>query len=50
MVITAPAFSPWRYDGGQGDAMAAATVFVPLEEYLRSSYSPDAEYVDGQIE
>jgi Uma2 family endonuclease len=30
--------------------MAAATVFVPVEEYLRSSYSPDAEYVDGQIE
>ena len=29
--------------------MAAATVFVPLEEYLRSSYSPDAEYIDGQI-
>jgi Uma2 family endonuclease len=30
-------------------AMAAATVFVPLEEYLRSSFSPDAEYIDGQI-
>lgn len=29
--------------------MAAAPVFVPLEEYLRSSYSPDAEYIDGQI-
>jgi len=30
-------------------AMAATTVFVPLEEYLRGSYSPDAEYIDGQI-
>lgn len=29
--------------------MAAAPQFVPLEEYLRSSYSPDAEYIDGQI-
>ena len=29
--------------------MAAALVFVPIEEYLRSSYSPDAEYIDGQI-
>lgn len=29
--------------------MAAAPVFVPLEEYLRSSYSPDTEYIDGQI-
>jgi Uma2 family endonuclease len=30
--------------------MAAATSFVPVEEYLRSSFEPDAEYVDGQIE
>lgn len=30
--------------------MAAAPAFVPLEEYLRSSWSPDAEYIDGQIE
>jgi Uma2 family endonuclease len=29
--------------------MAAAPVFVPIEEYLKSSYSPDAEYIDGQI-
>ncbi|MGB8260921.1 MAG: Uma2 family endonuclease [Terracidiphilus sp.] len=29
--------------------MAAAPVYVPVEEYLRSSYSPDAEYVDGLI-
>lgn len=29
--------------------MAAAPVFVPVEEYLRSSYSPDAEYIDGQV-
>ncbi len=30
--------------------MAAAPAFVPLEEYLQSSYSPDAEYIDGRIE
>jgi Uma2 family endonuclease len=29
--------------------MAAAPVYIPVEEYLRTSYSPDAEYVDGQI-
>lgn len=29
--------------------MAAATTIVTVEEYLRSSYEPDAEYVDGQI-
>lgn len=29
--------------------MAAAPNFVPVEEYLRSSYSPDAEYIDGQL-
>jgi Uma2 family endonuclease len=29
--------------------MAAAPVYVPVEEYLQSSYSPDAEYIDGQI-
>ena len=29
--------------------MATAPVFVPIEEYLASSYSPDAEYIDGQI-
>jgi Uma2 family endonuclease len=28
--------------------MAAATI-VPVEEYLRSSYEPDVEYVDGQL-
>lgn len=30
--------------------MAAATAFVPVEEYLRSSFEPDAEYVEGRIE
>ena len=30
--------------------MATATAFVPVEEYLRSSFEPDAEYADGQIE
>lgn len=29
--------------------MAAAPAFVPLEEYLRTSWSPDAEYIDGQV-
>jgi Uma2 family endonuclease len=29
--------------------MATAT-YVPVETYLRSSYEPDAEYVDGEIE
>lgn len=28
----------------------ATTTHVPVEVYLRSSYEPDAEYVDGQIE
>jgi Uma2 family endonuclease len=31
------------------DEMAAAPVFVPVEEYLQSSWSPDAEYIDGRI-
>jgi len=30
--------------------VTAATTFVTVEEYLRSSFEPDAEYVDGQIE
>jgi Uma2 family endonuclease len=29
--------------------MATAT-FIPVETYLRTSYEPDAEYVDGEIE
>ena len=28
----------------------ATTTFGPVEEYLRTSYEPDAEYVDGVIE
>jgi Uma2 family endonuclease len=28
----------------------ATTAFVPIDEYLRSDYEPDAEYVDGEIE
>jgi Uma2 family endonuclease len=28
----------------------ATTTYIPVEIYLRSSYEPDAEYVDGQIE
>lgn len=34
---------------GKESVVAAAPVFVPLEEYLRTSYSPDAEYIDGQL-
>jgi Uma2 family endonuclease len=30
--------------------MAATTAFVSVEEYLKSSFDPDAEYVDGQIQ
>ena len=26
-----------------------STTLIPVEEYLRSSYSPDREYVDGEI-
>jgi Uma2 family endonuclease len=29
--------------------MAATTSFVSVEEYLKSSFDPDAEYIDGQI-
>ena len=29
--------------------MATTTTFISVEEYLRSSFDPDAEYVDGQI-
>jgi Uma2 family endonuclease len=28
----------------------SATTHIPVEVYLRSSYEPDAEYVDGEIE
>jgi Uma2 family endonuclease len=31
-------------------ATAAQSTFVPLDVYLRTSYEPDAEYVDGTIE
>jgi Uma2 family endonuclease len=27
----------------------ATTTIVPVEEYLRTSYDPDMEYVDGQL-
>jgi Uma2 family endonuclease len=39
-------------DFPQRPAMAATTTqtYVPIEVYLRSSYEPDAEYVDGRIE
>lgn len=28
----------------------ATTTYVPVEQYLRSTYEPDAEYVDGEIQ
>lgn len=28
----------------------ATTTFVPVEEYLRTSYRPDRDYVDGEVE
>jgi Uma2 family endonuclease len=31
-------------------ATAAVVPFVTVDEYLRSSYEPDADYVDGEIE
>ncbi|MBT9329773.1 Uma2 family endonuclease [Paracidobacterium acidisoli] len=30
--------------------MATAASYVPIETYLRSSFEPDAEYVDGRIQ
>jgi len=30
--------------------MAATTTFISVEEYLRTSFEPDAEYEDGRIE
>ena len=29
--------------------MAATTHLVPLEEYLRASYRPDCDYIDGVV-
>jgi Uma2 family endonuclease len=31
-------------------ATAATSSFIPLETYLRTSYEPDVEYVDGELE
>jgi len=31
-------------------ATAAAVAFVPVDEYLRTTYEPDADYVDGHLE
>jgi Uma2 family endonuclease len=47
--LAIPTGQPRRYDSDKENEMAAAPNFVPVEEYLRSSYSPDAEYIDGQI-
>jgi Uma2 family endonuclease len=31
-------------------ATAATPMYIPLETYLRTSYEPDVEYVDGELE
>src|ERR1700733_1442952 len=31
-------------------ATAAVSAFIPLETYLHTSYEPDMEYVDGELE
>jgi hypothetical protein len=36
--------------GRKLECTMAATTHIPIEVYLRSSYEPDAEYVDGVIE
>jgi hypothetical protein len=36
--------------GGLNWKPMSATTNIPVEVYLRSSYEPDAEYVDGKIE
>jgi Uma2 family endonuclease len=36
--------------GGVNWTPMSATTNIPVEVYLRSSYEPDAEYVDGEIE
>src|SRR5580700_8732956 len=54
LIIPSDARAPMRcgVDFPERPAMAATTTqtYVPVEVYLRSSYEPDAEYVDGQIE
>ena len=30
--------------------MATATTLIPIEEYLRTMYHPDCDYVDGEIQ
>jgi Uma2 family endonuclease len=30
--------------------MATTTALIPIEEYLRTSYHPDVDYIDGHIE
>lgn len=36
--------------GGRKTAATPARTFLPVELYLHSSYDPDPEYVDGEIE
>jgi hypothetical protein len=30
--------------------MATASTLISIEEYLRTSYHPDCDYVDGEIQ
>ena len=30
--------------------MATASTLIPIEEYLRTSYHPDCDFVDGEIQ
>ena len=34
----------------QEDAMTGSAVLVPVEEYLTTSYEPDVDYVDGELQ
>ena len=39
----------WGYAAGFVWRRALATTSVSIDEYLQTSYSPDAEYVDGEL-
>jgi Uma2 family endonuclease len=39
-----------KYKEDSTMAAAATSPFVSIEEYLRTDYEPDADYVDGRIE
>jgi Uma2 family endonuclease len=47
MKTSASCVYPWHR---KLELTMSATTHIPIEVYLRSSYEPDAEYVDGEIE